>query len=148
MVWPLGWMDFPHVMYNATVPNLGNAYPRGYVRNLKGYKNQVFWDTKHYLLYKNSQGVRKLLFLYLGEREHKMVGNRWYDKFLILMFKSTSYELDQKTWLHVCKILFTLTGFFNAFQRDGVAIISSILLICRTRLHWNNSYNEWILCII
>ena len=52
----------------AEVHNLGYAYPRGYVRNLKGYAkfNNIYWT----ILKKTLR-----LWVFLGVRVHKKVGN-------------------------------------------------------------------------
>ena len=42
---------------------------------------QVLCTIEQYLLVLNSQGVHKFLFLCLGVREHKKVGNRWFVRF-------------------------------------------------------------------
>ena len=65
------------LLFRAAIPNLGYVHPRGYMRNLKWFKYYAILSNIYFDL-KNSQGVRKFLFLCLGVREHKKVGNRWF----------------------------------------------------------------------
>ena len=69
-----------NVTFRALVSNLVYAYPRGYVRTLKGYArfNEVLCRFEQYLLIKSSHGVSKFLFLCFGVREHIKVGNRYF----------------------------------------------------------------------
>ena len=70
-------MGFWKQTYKTAVPNLGYAYPQGYVKSLKGYAS--FRITVRFLMKQLTNVTREYVsfsFFCVGVREQKKVGNR------------------------------------------------------------------------
>ena len=94
------------------VPNLGYAYPQGYVKNLKGYASlrcKLRLSIKNVI--KCLKGYSSFLFFCLGVRNHKKVGNRCSSLSLTL---SKLCGNSQKFLRQIRKIFITFRSFYGA----------------------------------